>query len=71
MNNEGAANDGLHNPIMSFFQWAWDADADSTFGRQVASFRPPAQLGTGWTAPPSLQAGCRHAAWVPATSAYA
>eukprot|EP00891_Asterochloris_glomerata_P000143 jgi/Astpho2/143/fgenesh1_pg.00004_%23_47_t len=38
MNNEGAANDGVHNPITSFFQWAWDADADSTFGRQVGHF---------------------------------
>ena len=47
MNNEGAANDGVHNPIMSFFQWAWDADADSTFGRHVASFGPSVQSGHG------------------------
>lgn len=68
MNNEGAANDGVHNPITSFFQWAWDADADSTFGRQVGHLYSRAQSGTALL---SLQAGCRRAALAPATQAYA
>jgi hypothetical protein len=28
----GAADDKKHNPVKSFFIWAWDADADDTFG---------------------------------------
>lgn len=32
LNNVGAAADGLHNPIKSFYMWAWDANADDTFG---------------------------------------
>ena len=39
LNNVGAAADGLHNPITSFYMWAWDANADDTFhsGGLVAS----------------------------------
>ena len=32
LNNVGAGADGLHNPIKSFYMWAWDANADDTFG---------------------------------------
>lgn len=32
LNNVGAGADGLHNPITSFYMWAWDANADDTFG---------------------------------------
>ena len=39
LNNVGDAADGLHNPITSFYMWAWDANADDTFqsGGLVAS----------------------------------
>lgn len=32
LNNVGAGNDGLHNAITSFYMWAWDANADDTYG---------------------------------------
>ena len=32
MTLSGPADDKKHNPIKSFFIWAWDADADDTFG---------------------------------------
>jgi len=27
LNNQGAGNDGLHNPISSWFWWAWNANS--------------------------------------------
>lgn len=32
LNNVGDGADGKHNPISSFFMWAWDANADTQFG---------------------------------------
>ena len=32
LNNAGDGADGRHNAITSFFIWAWDANADDTFG---------------------------------------
>lgn len=32
LNNVEDGNDGKHNPISSFYMWAWDANADHQFG---------------------------------------
>jgi len=32
LNNAGDGADGSHNAITNFYMWAWDANADTTFG---------------------------------------
>ena len=32
LNNQGAANDGKHNPIPHLFWWAWNSNSADTGG---------------------------------------
>ena len=46
MNNEGAAADGLHRPIRSWFYWLWNPESDDTSGGVVgADYRTISPLG--------------------------